>query len=66
MGHAYTIKHLVTALLKAHKADIMKTKTPIDCTIIFLGWVISWRPWVEYLDYLLFMLITRGDESGAR
>ena len=42
MGHQYTIKYLVAAVFKGLKANIVKTENPIDSTIIFMGWVISW------------------------
>lgn len=42
----------------------MKTKTPIDYTIMFMGWAIGWRLQLQYLDYMPFMLISRrGDGS---
>ena len=60
MGHQYTIKYLVASVFKTCKANIVKTENPIDYTIIFIRWVISWRLWVEYLSYAPFMHISKG------
>lgn len=42
MGHKYPITYLVAAVFKGLKENIVKTESPIDSTIIFMGWLISW------------------------